>query len=106
MAFTPWTRLALVGALLLGAVGCGSSGGGGGAGAEGGAGGEGGAGDGNAVTVSIADAEIEEGDTGTKELTFTVTLSRASDTTVRVPWETQDGTAFAEGEAVKGRVDY
>ncbi len=109
MAFVPWLRLILVGALL-GVAGCGSNGGGGGGGmgGEGGEGNEGGAGGAPAepVTISIADAEMEEGDTGVTALTFTVSLSRASDEIVRVSYRTDDGTGFAAGDATIGRSDY
>jgi hypothetical protein len=109
MAFVPWLRLILVGALLL-TVGCGSSGGGGngGAGGEGGEGNEGGAAGAplEPLTISIAYAEVEEGDAGVTELTFTVSLSRASESDVRVSYRTDDGTAFAAGDATIGRSDY
>jgi hypothetical protein len=93
-------------ALSLGAVGCGDDKRGGSGLGEGGAGGEGAAGSADGVTVSIADVEVEEGDAGATELQFTVKLSRASDSVVRVPWETQDGTALAEGDPAQGRADY
>jgi large repetitive protein len=110
MAFVPWLRLILVGALL-GVAGCGNNGGGGGGGGggEGGDGNEGGgagAPGADPVTISIADAEMEEGDSGVTELTFTVTLSRASDSDVRVSYRTDDGTGFAAGDSTIGRSDY
>ncbi|HKY37962.1 MAG TPA: Calx-beta domain-containing protein [Polyangiaceae bacterium] len=109
MAFAPWLRLVLVGALL-GVAGCSGNGGGGsgGIGGEGGEGSEGGAGGAPAelVTISIADAEMEEGNAGVTELTFTVSLSRASDEPVRVSYRTDNGTAFAVGDATIGRSDY
>ena len=46
-------------------------------------------------TVSIADAHITEGDSGTSAMTFTVSLSAASGQTVMVNAATLDGTATA-----------
>lgn len=46
-------------------------------------------------TLSIADASVDEGDAGTKTLSFVVTLSAASATTVTVDFVTADGTATA-----------
>jgi hypothetical protein len=45
------------------------------------------------VGVSVNDSSVTEGDTGTKGLTFTVTLSAASTQTVSVNYQTADGTA-------------
>jgi len=47
----------------------------------------------DAPTVSIANASISEGNTGTKILEFTVTLSTISDKDVSVSFVTQDDTA-------------
>ena len=47
------------------------------------------------VALSIGDAADWEGDSGTTELQFDVTLAEASLTTVSVDWTTVDGTAFA-----------
>ncbi|OYW60632.1 MAG: hypothetical protein B7Z30_03865 [Rhizobiales bacterium 12-68-15] len=66
-------------------------------------------------TLSIADASVAEGDTGTSILTFTVSLSQAATGPVSVQFATGDGTAsagsdygaasgtltFAAGETVK-----
>jgi len=46
-----------------------------------------------ALTVSIADASTQEGNSGTKNLPFTVTLSRAATVTVTVRATTSNGTA-------------
>jgi hypothetical protein len=43
--------------------------------------------------ISIADATIDEGDTGTSEATFNVTLSEASTNAVTVDYATAEGTA-------------
>ena len=45
------------------------------------------------VKVSIGDASVSEGDSGTKTLSFPVTLSAASDKTVTVEYATSDGSA-------------
>ncbi len=45
--------------------------------------------------LSIADATITEGDSGTTPITFTVTLSHASTDTVTANYRTVDGTATA-----------
>ena len=49
----------------------------------------------NLPTVSIADASIIEGDSGTSSLDFTVTLSRAVNSNVSVAYATSDSTALA-----------
>ena len=49
----------------------------------------------DAATASVADARIEEGDSGAADLDFTVTLSPASDVDVTVSYATADGTASA-----------
>lgn len=46
-------------------------------------------------TLSIASASTTEGNSGTKPLTFTVTLSAAASSTVTVHFTTADGTATA-----------
>ena len=45
--------------------------------------------------VSVADASVAEGDSGTTQLTFTVTLDAASDEAVSVGYVTSNGTATA-----------
>ena len=45
--------------------------------------------------VSVADASVVEGDSGTTQLTFTVTLDAASDEAVSVGYVTSNGTATA-----------
>jgi chitinase len=46
-------------------------------------------------TLSIADASVIEGNTGTAQLSFTVTLSQPATTPVTVHYATEDGTAKA-----------
>ncbi|SHO67271.1 chitinase [Pseudoxanthobacter soli DSM 19599] len=46
-------------------------------------------------TLSVADATVTEGDTGTAMLMFTVTLSAASTSPVTVSYSTANGTAMA-----------
>jgi len=47
--------------------------------------------------VSIADASVAEGDSGTKTLSFAVTLSEAASRRTTVRFSTADGTATASG---------
>jgi predicted extracellular nuclease len=49
----------------------------------------------DAITVSIADTSVSEGDSGTASLTFTVTLSNAPGQPVTVNYATSNGTATA-----------
>lgn len=49
-------------------------------------------------TISISDARVAEGDGGTTNAVFTVSLSAASDQTVTVGYATADGTAEAPGD--------
>jgi hypothetical protein len=51
-------------------------------------------------TLSIADASVSEGDSGTKTLTFTVSLSPAAAGTVSYDIATSDGTATAGSDYV------
>jgi PKD repeat protein len=51
--------------------------------------------DDDTAVVSIGDAVVAEGNTGTTPVTFTVTLSVPSDRTVTVNYATADGTATA-----------
>src|SRR5262249_45283530 len=44
-------------------------------------------------TISIADASISEGNSGTTPFAVPATLSNPSDQTITVDWATQDGTA-------------
>ncbi len=55
------------------------------------------------ASVSIDDTSVMEGDTGTADLVFRVTLSQAMDETMTVEWETEDGTATAGTDYNKGR---
>jgi urease beta subunit len=48
---------------------------------------------GSPPTIDISDAEVVEGNSGTRLMTFTVTLSHASSQEVRVSYGTQNGTA-------------
>jgi len=59
-----------------------------------------------APTLSIGDATVNEGDSGTTSATITVTLSTASGRTVTVNYATADNTAVAGGPAITGRNDY
>ncbi len=52
--------------------------------------------------LSISDARVNEGDTGSKTLDFTVTLDRAATETVTVEWATSDGTATAGTDYTAG----
>ena len=52
--------------------------------------------------LSIADARVNEGDTGSKTLDFTVTLDSAATETVTVDWATSDGTATAGTDYTAG----
>ncbi len=58
-----------------------------------------------APTLSIGDVSANEGDAGTTNFTFTVTLSGASGTPVSVDYTTTDGTATG-GTSCGGTVDY
>ena len=49
-------------------------------------------------TVGVGDATVTEGNTGTKDATFTVTLSVSSGRPVSVNYATADGTAIAPGD--------
>ena len=51
-------------------------------------------------TISICDAAIAEGNTGTRSLTLHLTLSRASTVPVTVRWSTANGTASAASDYV------
>jgi hypothetical protein len=53
-------------------------------------------------TVSISSAVTGEGNSGTRGLTFTVTLSRASTVPVTVRWGTANGTAVAGSDYAAG----
>jgi len=55
-----------------------------------------------APTISIADQSITEGNTGTKTLTFTVTLSAVSGLPVTVNYATAGGTATSGADFVAG----
>ena len=51
------------------------------------------------VALSISDASIAEGNSGTKQLNFTVSLSQASDEWVSAVYNTTPGTALSTGAA-------
>lgn len=59
-----------------------------------------------ALRLSVADAAVDEGDSGTTPLTFTVRLSRPNPQAIRVPWSTAAGTAEspADFQAASGEV--
>ena len=57
---------------------------------------------GTAPTVSIADASVIEGNSGTSTLAFTATLSKASATAVTVNYATSNGTATAGQDYTAG----
>ncbi|MBV9924143.1 MAG: DUF4214 domain-containing protein [Acidobacteria bacterium] len=61
-----------------------------------------------APTVSINDVTVDEGNTGTTNATFNVTLSAASGKTVTVNYATADGTAAQPGDyaAASGTVTF
>jgi len=46
-------------------------------------------------TISVSDANVDEGDTGAVTLSFIVSLSRSTDVTVSVDYATSDGSAIA-----------
>ena len=48
--------------------------------------------------MSINDPTITEGNSGTKNLTFTITLTNPSDSTITADYATADGTAVAPGD--------
>ena len=52
--------------------------------------------------LSIADASVDEGDTGSATMTFTVTLAPAAVAPVTVDWATSDGTATAGTDYTAG----
>jgi len=56
-------------------------------------------------SISIGDVTVTEGNSGTVEATFAVTLSAAATKTVTVSWATLDGTARAGG-TLPGETDY
>jgi Ca2+-binding RTX toxin-like protein len=107
---------------LRGGIGYSIGGGGGGGGTGGGGGGTGGGGGGTggssatvniidndtAPVISIDDVSILEGDSGTKDLTFTVSLSNASDDIVTVDYGTANDTATAISDylAITGTLSF
>jgi CSLREA domain-containing protein len=58
--------------------------------------------DDDAATISIADTSVTEGNSGTTQATFTVSLSTASASQVTVDWATQDGTATSPADFAAG----
>lgn len=61
------------------------------------------------ATVSITDANVAEGNAGTANLVFTVTLSRAVSNSVSVQFQSADGTASVAGgdfHAVSGTLSF
>ena len=57
---------------------------------------------GTAPTISLADAVVTEGNSGTSNLAFTATLSKASATAVTVKYATSNGTATAGQDYTAG----
>ena len=55
-----------------------------------------------ASSFAVADAGVTEGDSGTADLTFTVTLEPAADMAATVDWTTADGTATAGADYTAG----
>lgn len=56
--------------------------------------------------LSIASSSVTEGNSGTVNLSFTVTLSAASASAVTVRYDSADGTAVSTGAAAAGGMDY
>jgi large repetitive protein len=59
-----------------------------------------------APTLSVSDVTLVEGNSGTKNATFTVSLSTSSGFTVGVSFATLDGSALEGGSALTGQDDY
>jgi chitinase len=51
-----------------------------------------------AATLSIADASVVEGNRGSRQVQFSVTLSNASSQAITVSYRTVDGTALAKSD--------
>lgn len=62
--------------------------------------------DGNLPLVNIDDQSVAEGDSGTKTMTFTVTLSATSAQPVTVDYATQNAIATTSGSLASGGADY
>jgi Ca2+-binding RTX toxin-like protein len=60
----------------------------------------------NAPIISISDASVLEGNAGTTNAIFTVSLSNPSQSAIQVAVNTSDGTAIVGGAAASGGVDY
>src|SRR5512133_995874 len=60
------------------------------------------------ATLAINDVTVTEGDSGSMDATFTVTLSEVSTDTVTVDYATADGSAVAPGDsaAASGTVTF
>ena len=58
--------------------------------------------------ISIGDQSIEEGDSGSQTLTFTLLLDKPADEVIGVDYETVDGSAKAPGDYISanGRVEF
>ncbi len=50
---------------------------------------------GNRLSIDVSDGAVVEGNSGSQEVVFNVTLSRPSTTTISVPYTTVDGSALA-----------
>ncbi|MBX9748047.1 MAG: cellulase family glycosylhydrolase [Roseococcus sp.] len=59
-------------------------------------------------SVTLSDASIQEGPSGTREMVFTIALSKASAEAVTIPWSTEDGTALSGSDyrAAAGSVTF
>lgn len=57
-------------------------------------------------TITVSDATVAEGQSGTTNLNFTVSLSAASGKSVTVDYATADGTASTGGSLATGGQDY
>jgi hypothetical protein len=62
--------------------------------------------DDTAPTLSVSDVSVSEGNSGTKNATFTITLSSASGFPISVAYATVDGSALEGGAASLGQDDY
>ena len=62
----------------------------------------------NTLSMSIADTSINEGNSGTRNMPFTITLSSSASSTVSVDYSTADGTALAGSDyiATSGSINF
>lgn len=97
-------RSGAVGALTIVTLGLAACGGGGGGGGDGGDGG----GDTATPALTISDAQLQEGDSGTATMAFTATLAPTAGGKVNVDYATNDGTAEAgtDYDAISGTLEF